>query len=180
MALRARNWRGAAGQSPNARDFAPRSAPSLRRLTAKANRIGRHPPGNERDGFSAQLRTENLLRLFAAGEIAGTTHACLGQEYVAVALAPLLRGDFIVSNHRGHGHYLAHRGDAEALLAELTGREGGVSCGVGGSQHLRDDGYLSTGIQGEGIAVAAGVALHLRDTADRDGGRRRIGEPPPC
>jgi pyruvate dehydrogenase E1 component alpha subunit len=107
---------------------------------------------------------EELLRLFAAGEVSGTTHTCLGQEHVPVALAPLLAGDFVFSNHRGHGHYLAHCGDPEGLLAELTGREGGVCGGVGGSQHLRRDRFLSTGVQGESLPAAVGVALHHKHT----------------
>ena len=73
-----------------------------------------------------------LLRLFGEGRIAGTTHACLGQEYVPVALRPLLRtGDHVFSNHRGHGHYLARHEDPVGLLAEITGRIGGVCAGVG-------------------------------------------------
>ncbi|HWM04084.1 MAG TPA: hypothetical protein VNP92_17255, partial [Actinophytocola sp.] len=32
-----------------------------------------------------------LLELFDEGKLNGTTHTCLGQEYVPVALAPLLR-----------------------------------------------------------------------------------------
>lgn len=107
---------------------------------------------------------EQVLRLFASGEVSGTTHTCLGQEYVPVALAPLLAGDFVFSNHRGHGHYLAHRADPEGLLAELTGREGGVCGGVGGSQHLRRDRFLSTGVQGESLPAAVGVALHYKHT----------------
>ena len=105
---------------------------------------------------------EALLELFAAGELGGTTHTCLGQEYIPVALAPLTRGDFVFSNHRGHGHYLAHCGDAEGLLAELTGREGGPCRGVGGSQHLIGDHFVSTGIQGASLPVAVGMALHLK------------------
>jgi acetoin:2,6-dichlorophenolindophenol oxidoreductase subunit alpha len=105
---------------------------------------------------------EELLELFAAGELSGTTHTCLGQEYIPVALAPLTRGDFVFSNHRGHGHYLAHCGDAEALLAELTGREGGSCRGVGGSQHLSEDRFISTGVQGESLPVAVGMALHFK------------------
>src|SRR5262245_23441284 len=87
---------------------------------------------------------ERLLSLFAAGELSGTTHTCLGQEYIPVALAPLLTEDFVFSHHRGHGHYLAHCADPEGLLAELMGREGGVCGGVGGSQHLRRERFLST------------------------------------
>ena len=105
---------------------------------------------------------ERLLELFAEGAVAGTTHTCLGQEYIPVAMAPLLRDDTVFSNHRGHGHYLAHVGDLHALLAEILGRVGAVCKGVGGSQHLRAERFISTGVQGENIAAAAGVALHLR------------------
>jgi acetoin:2,6-dichlorophenolindophenol oxidoreductase subunit alpha len=107
---------------------------------------------------------EALLELYAAGELGGTTHTCLGQEYIPVALAPLTKGDFVFSNHRGHGHYLAHCGDAEGLLAELTGREGGPCRAVGGSQHLHGDRFISTGVQGASVPVAVGMALHLKRT----------------
>jgi TPP-dependent pyruvate/acetoin dehydrogenase alpha subunit len=104
-----------------------------------------------------------LLDLFARGELQGTTHTCLGQEYVPVALAPLLgERDYVFSNHRGHGHYIARFGDPSGLLAEIMGREGAVCNGVGGSQHVFRDRYLSTGVQGESLPVAAGVALHLK------------------
>lgn len=105
---------------------------------------------------------EEVLRLFATGEVSGTTHTCLGQEYVPVALAPLLTDAFVFSNHRGHGHYLAHCRDPQGLLAELMGRAGAVCNGVGGSQHLRRERFLSTGVQGESLAVAVGVGLHLQ------------------
>jgi acetoin:2,6-dichlorophenolindophenol oxidoreductase subunit alpha len=104
-----------------------------------------------------------LLDLFGRGELNGTTHTCLGQEYVPVALTPLLRtDDYVFSNHRGHGHYLARYQDPEGLLAEIMGREGAICSGVGGSQHILRDRYLSTGVQGESLPVAAGAALHLR------------------
>lgn len=104
-----------------------------------------------------------LLDLFARGELHGTTHTCLGQEHVPVALAPLLTPrDYVFSNHRGHGHYIARFGDPAGLLAEIMGREGGVCHGVGGSQHVLRDRYLSTGVQGESLPVATGVALHLK------------------
>jgi acetoin:2,6-dichlorophenolindophenol oxidoreductase subunit alpha len=109
-----------------------------------------------------------LLELFAKGEVHGTTHTCLGQEYIPVALNPLLEpDDFVFSNHRGHGHYLARFDDPEGLLAEIMGREGAVCGGVGGSQHIHRRGYLSTGVQGQNVAVGAGVALHFRKRAGR-------------
>jgi len=104
-----------------------------------------------------------LLDLYASGQVSGTVHTCLGQEYIPVALAPLVSGDLVFSNHRGHGHYLAHHDDPKGLLAEILGRQGAVCSGVGGSQHVyREDSFLSTGVQGESLPVAVGAALHLR------------------
>ncbi|ETK35822.1 thiamine pyrophosphate-dependent dehydrogenase E1 component subunit alpha [Microbispora sp. ATCC PTA-5024] len=107
-----------------------------------------------------------LLDLFGRGELNGTTHTCLGQEYVPVALRGLLgEADHVFSNHRGHGHYLARFRDPAGLLAEIMGREGAVCRGVGGSQHILRDRYVSTGVQGESLPVATGVALHLKRTS---------------
>jgi TPP-dependent pyruvate/acetoin dehydrogenase alpha subunit len=103
-----------------------------------------------------------LLRMFSEGELNGTTHTCLGQEYIPVALAPLLDGDFVFSNHRGHGHYLAHCRDPLGLLAEIMGRSSAVCSGVGGSQHVHTDGFLSTGVQGESLPLAVGMAMHYK------------------
>ncbi len=104
-----------------------------------------------------------LLDLFQAGKLNGTTHTCLGQEYIPVAVMPHLRDDdFIFSNHRGHGHYLARFDDPAGLLAEIMGRAGAICGGVGGSQHLKRGRYISTGIQGESLPVAVGAALQMK------------------
>jgi acetoin:2,6-dichlorophenolindophenol oxidoreductase subunit alpha len=104
-----------------------------------------------------------VLELFGQGKLHGTTHTCLGQEYIPVALRPLIHdNDFVFSNHRGHGHYLARFADPHSLLAEVMGRDGAVCNGVGGSQHIHRGRYFSTGVQGESLPVAAGVALHLK------------------
>jgi TPP-dependent pyruvate/acetoin dehydrogenase alpha subunit len=106
---------------------------------------------------------QKLLDFFEKGQLSGTTHTCLGQEYIPVALRPLLdREDFVFSNHRGHGHYLARYGDPHGLLAEIMGRVGAVCGGVGGSQHILRDKYLSTGVQGQSLPVATGMALALK------------------
>jgi pyruvate dehydrogenase E1 component alpha subunit len=110
---------------------------------------------------------QTILELFSRGLLNGTTHTCLGEEYVPVALGPLLApGDFIFSNHRGHGHYLMRFADPEGLMAEIMGRSGAVCNGVGGSQHIHREGYLSTGVQGESLPVAAGMAWSLKQEGE--------------
>ena len=108
---------------------------------------------------------ETLLDLFSAGEIAGTTHTCIGQEADAVGVASCLdaRSDVIVSNHRCHGHYLAFTDDVDGLLREVLGREGGVCGGKGGSQHLCTDNFYSNGILGSTVPLATGIALAERE-----------------
>lgn len=102
----------------------------------------------------------SLLELFAAGKLNGTVHTCVGQEFVAVAVGAALTGDdLVVSNHRGHGHYLAVHADIEGLLAEIMGRVDGVCGGVGGSQHLIGPNFLSSGIQAGMTPTAVGAAL---------------------
>ena len=111
---------------------------------------------------------EQLLELFAAGKLSGTTHTCIGQEMAAVALAAALdrRKDVLVSNHRCHGHYLAWTDDADGLLAEVMGKATGVCGGLGGSQHLSASGFFSNGIQGGIVPVAAGLAFAKKLAGD--------------
>lgn len=103
---------------------------------------------------------ERLLQLFAEGRLFGTVHTCIGQEWIGVAVAEALEpGDYVFSNHRGHGHYLALTDDVEGLIAEVMGRSTGVCGGRGGSQHLCRGTFFSNGIQGGIAPVAAGLAL---------------------
>jgi 2-oxoisovalerate dehydrogenase E1 component len=120
---------------------------------------------------------EKLLQLHSQGLLSGTTHTSIGQESIAVGLLSRLGpDDAIFSTHRCHGHFLASGGDLGAFLAELMGKADGVCGGRGGSQHLhaavmsaeRDGSsrpvpgsvaFLSSGIQGQLVPVALGVAL---------------------
>ena len=112
-----------------------------------------------------------LLDLFSKGLLHGTVHTCVGQEFSALAFAGQLDADdFVFSNHRCHGHYLARHDDCEGLIAELLGRAGGVCGGVGGSQHLHRGSFFSNGVQGGIVPVAAGMAL-----AEKLLGRGRVG-----
>jgi acetoin:2,6-dichlorophenolindophenol oxidoreductase subunit alpha len=111
---------------------------------------------------------EGLLDLFERGLLNGTTHACIGQEADAVAVIEHLGDDdHIFSNHRCHGHFLAHTGDALGLMTEIMGKPEGVCGGIGGSQHLCAPGFKSNGIQGGIVPNAAGIAM----AKQLDGGR---------
>lgn len=101
-----------------------------------------------------------LLRLFKQGHLTGTTHTCIGQEATPViALSKINSNDFVISNHRSHGHFLAYSKDASGLLKELLGKEGGVCKGVAGSQHIHYKNFMSNGVLGNLTPVAAGIAL---------------------
>jgi len=103
---------------------------------------------------------EKFLSLFAEGKLNGTVHTCVGQEFSAIAFAgQLTKKDFIFSNHRCHGHYIAFTADTRGLIAELLGKASGVCGGIGSSQHLCNDNFYSNGVQGGIVPVAAGYAL---------------------
>jgi 2-oxoisovalerate dehydrogenase E1 component len=104
---------------------------------------------------------QKFLELFARGAMNGTVHTCVGQEFSAVAVAGQLRSDdWVTSNHRCHGHFIAKTGNWGGLVDELMGLRSGVCMGVGSSQHLFSPGFLSNGPQGSLVPVATGIALH--------------------
>ncbi len=106
---------------------------------------------------------ERVKALYRGGEIVGAIHLYIGQEAVAVGASEALReNDYTTSGHRSHGHTLAKHVDLNAVMAEMMGRETGVSKGRGGSMHMFDmkKGFLGgNGIVGGGIALAAGAAF---------------------
>lgn len=109
---------------------------------------------------------ETVLDLFQLGLVNGTVHTCIGQEFSALAFCKQLKSrDFVFSNHRCHGHYIAFTGDYGGLIAEIMGKASGVCGGIGGSQHLCNQNFLSNGVQGGILPVSAGMALaaKLRD-----------------
>ena len=118
------------------------------------------------DGPAIRAFEQKLLELFKDGQLSGTVHTCVGQEFCAAALHPHLRPgmDDFFATHRGHGHYLAHGGPADLLLAEMMGREGALCLGRGGTQNLQYKRFFSAGIQG-GAPIAVGYAWAMRATA---------------
>lgn len=109
---------------------------------------------------------EALSDLFTRNLLGGTSHLCIGQEACAVGVVSALRdSDWLVSNHRGHGHLLARGLDPARVMGELMGKITGYCGGRGGSQHLCSmaDRFLGTnGITGGGIPIGTGAALAVR------------------
>ncbi|MGD8239188.1 MAG: thiamine pyrophosphate-dependent dehydrogenase E1 component subunit alpha [Armatimonadota bacterium] len=132
------------------------------------------PPADHPDVLLGHYRRMLLIRrfeetldeLFRGGAISGTTHLCAGQEAVAVgACAALEPDDQVLSNHRGHGHFIAKGGEPRRIMAELCGKLDGYSRGRGGSQHMAHFpiGFLgSNGITGGTIPIATGAALSAK------------------
>jgi 2-oxoisovalerate dehydrogenase E1 component len=117
-----------------------------------------------RDAVLAALRIRAvesaLYDAFGKGQLHGTIHTCIGQEFSGVAICrKLQRDDFVTSNHRCHGHFIATTGEWRALIDELVGNLDGVCAGIGSSQHLCDERFISNGQQGGLLPVAAGIAL---------------------
>jgi len=109
---------------------------------------------------------EKVNWLFTRDLLPGTSHLCIGQEAVAVgAVSALTKDDYVISTHRGHGHFLAKGAELNKLYAELMGKNSGYCRGKGGTQHLcaTDINFLGTnGITGGGIPIATGVGLSIK------------------
>jgi len=109
---------------------------------------------------------EKVEELYAQGLIPGVAHPYIGQEAVAVGVCSALRNDdYILSNHRGHGHNIAKGVPSKFIMAELFGKEGGVCKGIGGSMHstqLEVGVLFTTAIVGGNIPIATGIGLAIK------------------
>jgi len=106
---------------------------------------------------------EKAGQLYGMGLIAGFCHLYIGQEAVVVALQALSNPkDSIITAYRDHGHMLACGMDPRGVMAELTGREGGLSRGKGGSMHMfsrEKNFYGGHGIVGAQVPLGTGIAF---------------------
>ena len=107
---------------------------------------------------------ERAGQLYGLGLIGGFCHLYIGQEAVAIGLQSALDGDkdSVITGYRDHGHMLAYGIDPKVIMAELTGREAGISKGKGGSMHMfstEHKFYGGHGIVGAQVALGGGLAL---------------------
>jgi len=75
---------------------------------------------------------ERCAEMYALQKIGGFCHLGIGQEAASVgAISTLQPDDYIFASYRDHVHALAKGSDPGRLMAELFGRETGVSRGKG-------------------------------------------------
>jgi pyruvate dehydrogenase E1 component alpha subunit len=125
----------------------------------------------DRDTAVEWLQTMMLIRrfeerageMYAKAKVGGFLHLAIGEEATIVGAVRAMRDeDYLISTYRSHGHALARGADPDRVMAELFGRDEGVSHGRGGSMHMFDlekrfmGGY---GIVGGNLPLAAGMAL---------------------
>ena len=142
------------------------------------------PPQPERYKASAEELTEFyrqmlLIRrveekagqLYGMGLIGGFCHLYIGQEAVAVGLQSALTigKDSVITGYRDHGHMLAYGIDPKVIMAELTGREAGISKGKGGSMHMfsvEHGFYGGHGIVGAQVSLGTGLGFSHKYKGD--------------
>ena len=114
---------------------------------------------------------ERAGQLYGLGLIGGFCHLYIGQEAVAVGLQSAMEvgKDSVITGYRDHGHMLAYGIDPNVIMAELTGREAGISRGKGGSMHMfsvEHGFYGGHGIVGAQVALGTGLAFKHKYAED--------------
>jgi pyruvate dehydrogenase E1 component alpha subunit len=106
---------------------------------------------------------EKAGQLYGLGLIGGFCHLYIGQEAVAAGIQTALTDkDSVITGYRDHGHMLLCGIDPKVVMAELTGREAGISRGKGGSMHMfsvEHKFYGGHGIVGAQVPLGAGLAF---------------------
>ena len=113
---------------------------------------------------------EKADEMYKMARIGGYCHLNLGEEATVVGFcAGLERQDYLYANYREHGYAICRGIAANAVMAELFGKETGCSHGRGGSMHMFSlehrlmGGYGIVGGQVP-LAVGAAFAVNYRGT----------------
>ena len=106
---------------------------------------------------------ERAGMLYGQQKIRGFCHLYIGQEAVVAGTVSATKpSDFHMTAYRDHAHPIGLGTDVRRLMAELYGRQTGVSKGKGGSMHFfdKEKNFLGGhGIVGAQIPMGAGVAF---------------------
>jgi len=114
---------------------------------------------------------EKAGQLYGMGLIGGFCHLYIGQEAVVtgVTMASRKGEDAQITGYRDHGHMIAMGIDPKGVMAELTGRKGGLSKGKGGSMHMFSNEhrfYGGNGIVGAQVSIGTGLAFAAKYKAN--------------
>ncbi|WP_421703967.1 pyruvate dehydrogenase (acetyl-transferring) E1 component subunit alpha [Aliiroseovarius sp.] len=136
---------------------------AARKSAKKPNTSKEELLGYYREMLLIRRFEEKAGQLYGMGLIGGFCHLYIGQEAVVVGLeAAAKEGDKRLTSYRDHGHMLACGMDPKGVMAELTGREGGLSKGKGGSMHMFSKEahfYGGHGIVGAQVPIGTGLAF---------------------
>ena len=106
---------------------------------------------------------ERAVQLYGMQKIRGFCHLYIGQEACAAgAVTALRKGDKWITAYRDHAHPLALGTDPKYVMAELYGKETGITKGKGGSMHIFDKNVNfigGHGIVGAQVPMGAGIAF---------------------
>jgi Pyruvate/2-oxoglutarate dehydrogenase complex, dehydrogenase (E1) component, eukaryotic type, alpha subunit len=115
--------------------------------------------------YGIRLFDDYCLELKMRDIVMDGFHPYRGEEAVAVGVSDCLRtDDYVISNHRPQGHAIAKGSSYKAVFAELCGRVGGMSDGIGGPMQFIDyeHNFYCGSIVGSGMTIAAGVAMAMK------------------
>ncbi|MGH7932288.1 MAG: thiamine pyrophosphate-dependent dehydrogenase E1 component subunit alpha [Candidatus Binataceae bacterium] len=109
---------------------------------------------------------ERVSRLHRQNKILGGVYSGAGQEAIVTGIcAPLQPGDFVAPLHRDLGVFLVRGVDPGRLMAQLMGKEDGLSRGKDSFLHGGDlelGIFGSTSMLGSSLPVVAGAALKFK------------------
>ena len=123
-----------------------------------------------RDMLLIRRFEEKAGQMYGMGLIGGFCHLYIGQEAVVTGINMASeKGDASITGYRDHGHMLVIGMDPKGVMAELTGRQGGLSRGKGGSMHMFSNEhrfYGGNGIVGAQVSLGTGLAFAAKYKGD--------------
>jgi pyruvate dehydrogenase E1 component alpha subunit len=106
---------------------------------------------------------ERAAELYQQGKIGGFLHLYIGQEAVSTGLISARKPeDRVITAYRDHGVAINVGIPIKRIMAELLGKETGISKGRGGSMHMADiekNYWGGHAVVGSHLPFAAGLAL---------------------
>lgn len=103
---------------------------------------------------------KNIAKIYEEGRIKAPIHLASGNENKLIKIfKDYKEGDWIVSTHRSHYHWLLSGRDPELLKKQIL---------EGHSMHVVDDKFLTSAIVAGGPPIALGLALAIKLNGGQD------------